>query len=471
MSITSMLFLFVFLPVSLAIFYITNDKAKEYVLVVISVVFYALGSIEYMYLFLTAILLTVLLGRGIHYYENVVTRKIFLITGILINLGILGYYKYTDFALITYGNLTSTEVQLKGLILPLGISFFTFKAISYLVDIYKGVAKLEISPIHDALYLSFFAQIQSGPLSRYNETKLLNDKAFQIDLFSDGVQRFVIGFSKKVLIANVLANITTEVFETPFENFSLAYAWLGAICYSLQLFFDFAGYSDMAIGLSAMFGFHCKENFNYPYMTESVTKFWRRWHISLSEWFRDYIYIPLGGSRTEKKWRVYFNLLIVWLLTGIWHGASWNFVVWGLGYFVAIAFERITNLPGKLKTKTGKIVYRVLTLIFINFQWVLFNSTDLISGIRFLKRMFVCKTNELADLRTLFLIKDYGFFILIAILFSFPIVPVLNEKLNKHQFVYVIYEVVKTLIIAFSFIWAISFVVAGQNNPFTYANF
>lgn len=471
MAITSMLFLFVFLPVSLAIYYIANDRAKEYVLLGVSLTFYALGSIRYIILFMVAITITVVLGRIMDYCKNRTARILLLVVGICINAGILIYYKYTDFALDIIGKIASTEIQVKGLLLPLGISFFTFKAISYLADIYKNKTELHANPFHDALYLSFFAQIQSGPLSRYNEMKLSDDKAFDKNLFTDGVYRYLIGFSKKVLIANVLSNITTEVFAAPFENFSTAYAWLGAICYSLQLFFDFAGYSDMAIGISEMFGYKCMENFNYPYMTESVSKFWRRWHISLSEWFRDYIYFPLGGSRANSNWRVCFNLLVVWILTGIWHGASWNFVFWGLGYFVAIAFERVTNLPGRLKNKPVKIIYRILSLLFINFQWVMFNSKNMISGLRFIKKMFICSSNELADFRTLFLLKDYGFFISAAILLCFPIVPKLDEKLADNQKVFTIYEVVKALIIMSAFVWAVSFVVAGQNNPFAYANF
>ena len=357
------------------------------------------------------------------------------------------------------------------LALPLGISFFTFKSISYLVDVYRKKAALTDNPLHDALYLSFFAQIQSGPLSRYHDMTQFNQKKIDFDLFSDGVYRFLAGFSKKILISNVLSNITTEIFKAPFENFSTSYAWLGAVCYSLQLFFDFSGYSDMAIGITQMFGYKCPENFDYPYMTDSVSKFWRRWHITLSEWFRDYIYIPLGGSRNKRKWRVYVNLFVVWLLTGIWHGAAWNFVVWGLGYFVVISLERIFELPGRLKSKLGKILYRICSLLFINFQWVLFRSESLLSGLRYIKRMILPYTNEVANMRTLFLIKDYWFFIVLAIVLSTPIVSKLGCKLEKNKIVHTIYEILIALLVIGGFIWSISFVVAGQNNPFAYADF
>lgn len=475
MSITNMLFLFLFLPLALVIYYIANDKAKEYVLLAISLLFYAIGSLEYVTLFIFAIVMTVMLARSMQSIKTKLFRRLLLVAGILINAGLLVYYKYTDFMISSFNYMSGSAIELKCLALPLGISFFTFKAISYLVDVYWEKATLNEPPIHDALYLSFFAQVQSGPLTRYNDMKLskhfVNGKEARTMLFSDGVFRFLIGFNKKILLANVLANITNEVFATPFENYTVAYAWLGSICYSLQLFFDFAGYSDMAIGLSEMFGYECMENFNYPYMTESVAKFWRRWHISLSQWFRDYIYFPLGGSRNKNKFKVYFNLFVVWVFTGIWHGASWNFVAWGLGYFALISFERITGMPERLKTKIGKLIYRIFTLIFINCQWILFRADGIVAGLRFIKRLFICENNHLTNMRTLFLIKDYFSFILCAILLCFPIVPWIGKRLKSRKILHAIYEVVFGIIVIGLFFWAVSFVVSGQNNPFAYANF
>jgi alginate O-acetyltransferase complex protein AlgI len=236
------------------------------------------------------------------------------------------------------------------------------------------------------------------------------------------------------------------------------------------LFFDFAGYSDMAIGISEMFGYKCMENFNYPYMTESVSKFWRRWHISLSEWFRDYVYFPMGGSKTS-KWKVYFNLFVVWFLTGIWHGAAWNFIAWGLGYFIVISLERFTGFPKKFKTVAGKTIYRFIALLFINFQWVLFNSASIIDGFRFIKRMIVYRANDLASSRALFLLKEYMLFIVVAVILCFPIVPWLEKKLSDNKILHGVFEITQLIVIILAFVWAISFVVAGQNNPFAYANF
>ncbi len=398
-------------------------------------------------------------------------KKTCLFLGIVFNAGLLFYYKYFDFILQTWGRLFSTDVQLRWLLLPLGISFYTFKAISYLIDVYKNSQLVENqSLIHDMLFLSFFAQIQSGPITRY-ESFLKQKEPTSAQLFSNGVHRFLIGFNKKVLIANTLSNITSEIFSTPLDACSTAYVWLGSVCYSLQLFFDFAGYSDIAIGISEMFGYQCMENFDYPYMTESVSRFWRRWHISLSEWFRDYIYIPLGGSRSVSKWREYTNLLIVWLLTGFWHGASWNFIVWGLGYFLAISFERLLGLPNKLKTRSSKIIYRFLTLLFINFQWVFFKAFGFMHGLKYIKQMLIYHSNSLADLRTIFLLKDNAFFLVLAILLCFPIVPKIEERLSGNQKASLAFNLLSSFIIAFCFIWALSFIVAGQNNPFVYANF
>ena len=465
---TSMLFLFLFLPVALAVYYLAVGPLKEVVLLAVSLIFYALGCPEYILLFITAIAVTIILGRFINRAKTKSVKKALLILGILLNAGLLMYYKYTDFILSTWGSITQTEIRLKNLALPLGISFFTFKAISYLADVYKGTAKLDNNPLHDALYLSFFPQVQSGPLSRYHEHEL---NARDPKLFSEGVFRFLTGFCKKVLIADVLSKVTAEIFAAPPESSSMLYAWLGAVCFSLQLLFDFAGYSDMAIGVSAMFGYRCSENFDNPYMTDSVSKFWRRWHISLGTWFRDYVYIPLGGSRTKSKARVYFNLLAVWLLTGIWHGAAWNFVVWGLGYFAVIAFERFTKLPGRIRPKWGKAIYRVFILLFINFQWVLFNAKNLASGVSYIKRMLVPVPNALADARALFLLKDYWFFILAAVILCFPIVPWLNQKLKPRKTAHIVLEAALALVLLAGFAWSVSLVVAGLNNPFAYANF
>lgn len=469
MSIITMLFVFLFLPLALAIYHLSNESVKEYVLLIVSLVYYLIGSIDYIFFFIISIAVTVLIGRTMANVTGDIIKRGLLVLGIVFNVAYLFYFKYFNFSLAIWAQLTDVDIVLREILLPLGISFYTFKAISYLADIYTGRAVLDENFTHDLMYLSFFSQLQSGPITRYNDCKRINDS--KIDYFSDGAIRFMIGFDKKVLIANVLANITNEIFDAPYENLSTSYAWLGAVCFSLQLFFDFAGYSDMAIGLTEMFGYSCMENFYYPYMTESVSRFWRRWHISLSEWFRDYVYIPLGGARSKSKVKVYLNLFVVWLLTGIWHGAAWNYVLWGMGYFVLIAFEKVTGLPDKFRFDISKVAYRVFSLLFINFQWVMFNSNDVINGLRFIKRMVIYQKNDLADVRVIFLLKDYAFFIIVAVVLCFPIVPWTRKKLIDRTAAYRAFEILEYTIILVAFIWAISFIVAGKNNPFAYANF
>lgn len=458
MSVTGLLFLFCFLPFSLALYYCANDRGKEWVLLFFSLFFYAVGSPRFFLIFVALIGVTILLGRVMAHTAGIALKRALLVAGIILNAGILVFFKY-------FASRFAADERSVFALLPLGISFFTFKAISYLADIYKGRCSLAANPVHDALYLSFFPQVQSGPLTRYGDMRSGSG------LFSKGCIRFMTGFAKKVLLANMLVKIANEVFAAPSESLTPSYVWLGSVCYSLQIFFDFAGYSDMAIGLSGMFGYPCMENFDYPYMTESVARFWRRWHISLSRWFRDYIYIPLGGSRVSSKWRVYFNLLVVWLLTGIWHGSTANFVAWGLGFFVMIALERLLGVPDRFRTKAGKICYRIFTLFFINCQWILFRAEDFRTAGSLMKHLFVGGPDLLADHRTIVLLRDYSVYLGFALLFCFPIVPWIERKVQDNRTCRTVFEVIRGLAVLFLFAVAVSFVVSGQNNPFVYANF
>lgn len=285
------------------------------------------------------------------------------------------------------------------------------------------------------------------------------------DKFSSGATRFIIGFNKKILLANTLCEIADAVYASDLSMLSARYAWLGAVCYSLQLYYDFSGYSDMAVGLSRMFGYDCPENFHDPYMTKSVSEFWRRWHMTLGSWFRDYIYIPLGGSRVKSRRRLYLNLLAVWLLTGLWHGADWTFVVWGLFYFLLIAFEKTTGLPKRISNKGMKVVYRIFTLLFINFMWVIFRAENISAAVTFLTHMFVGAVNPVQDARVLFLLKDNLVFVLAAVLFCMPV----GSWVRKWMQAYGLHPFAAVHL--FLFLWAVSYVVAGANNPFTYANF
>ncbi len=473
MSITDVTFLFIFLPIAL-VTYLVKTEWQKYILLLLSLFFYACGSPRYFVLFLVAVAVNVLLGYGVDIRSRGLA-KVFLILGIAFDVSLLFYYKYYDFTVENVNRMFATNFQVKNLLLPLGISFFVFKAISFLVDVYRKQVDLKKNPVYPALYLSFFAQISSGPICRYGDFYATYEQELSVKekfaQITDGGYLLARGFAKKMVLANVLSHIVTEVFATDITYTSKALLWLGAISFSLYLYYDFSGYSDMAIGIGQMFGIQCPENFNYPYITASVSEFWRRWHISLGTWFKEYIYFPLGGSRVNSKARLYFNLLVVWFLTGIWHGANWNFIVWGLLYFVLIAFEKTTGWPKNFKSNFTKTVYRILTLLFINFQWVLFNSADLYSGLRYIKHMLISPANALADRRALILLSEYGVFVIAGIILAVPVIPWIKERASKNKMASRIVDVVCAVALCGMFLWALSFVVAGQNNPFMYANF
>lgn len=474
MSITDITFLFVFLPIALCT-YVFKPALQKYLLLLLSLFFYACGSPRYFFLFMVAVGINIIFGVFIEKFRERNLGKIFLITGCVLNIAVLFYYKYYNFTVLNLNRALHTSFEAKQLLIPLGISFFVFKAISYLVDIYTQKIDVGKNPVYAALYLSFFGQIASGPICRYGKFyEVYEENRDKREIFAEianGGYRFTIGFIKKVLIANVLGHVTTEVFALDPSDATRSILWLGSLCYSLQLYYDFSGYSDMAIGIGEMFGIHCSENFDYPYMTKSISEFWRRWHISLSSWFRDYIYFPLGGSRVESHVRLYINLLVVWLLTGIWYGANWNFIAWGLIYFILIAFEKTTNLPKRLKNPIYKMIYQAGCLLIINFQWVIFNATSLHHGVSYIKYMFLGGGDTVWNHRAFILLQEYGVIIFTAVLFAIPIVPWLQKWKLKTRARTMSVNVGMTVIMAGLFVWALSFVVAGQNNPFMYANF
>lgn len=461
MQFTDLTFLFIFMPILLASYYIVKPQHRKYILLAFSLMFYACGSNMYFLLLCSLIILNSLCAHIIVALRNANKPKIsgvFLFLGIAGNIAVLAGFKYYKLLGLSFGTLDT--------LLPLGLSFFTFKAVSYLADLYNG--KIEkVSFVDQANYLSFFAQIQSGPIERYND--YIEDRKFSTEMFSKGIARFMIGVSKKVIIADTLGNVVSEIFDST-PQLTTGLAWLGAISYALQLYVDFSGYSDMAIGIGKMLGIECPENFNYPYMTKSVAEFWRRWHISLGSWFKDYVYIPLGGSR-KGQIRTYINLLIVWILTGIWHGTGLQFIVWGLAYGFAIIIEKACGFPGKIKSKTATIIYRIAVLLYIDLLWVFFRSNSLSSAVSYIKTMFVLNAAENGTLRTRFLIRDYYFFIVVAILMCIPIANSIKNKLCTNSNRRIIYDIISGALIVCAFIVALSFIVGGLNNPFLYMNF
>jgi len=391
---TEPLFLFLFLPLLLALYFFvagaahgSAGRAANWLLVVASVIFYAKGGGAFTWLMLASIAFNYLMAIGIDRLPS--RRRTILAAAISVNLTVLGIFKYANFFADNVDSLFlvlgAHPFVVPKVLLPIGISFFTFHAISYVVDVYRGDATAQKSPVHAALYLLLFPQLIAGPIIRYRDIAgQLASRAISMDDFAAGVQRFVIGLGKKILIANIVAGPADKLFTTPAANLTAAHAWLALVCYSLQIYFDFSGYSDMAIGLGRMFGFHFPENFRWPYIAASVQEFWRRWHITLSTWFRDYLYVPLGGNRGTPT-RTYANLVTVFFLCGLWHGASWNFVVWGLFHGTFLVLERL-GLASAVKRLWAPLQHLYLVLV-VMVGWVFFRADTLPEALGFLKAM------------------------------------------------------------------------------------
>lgn len=468
MLFSSSTFLFCFLPIVIIVYYIFLRKSRtlqNIFLFIASLIFYAWGEPSFVFILLLSIIMNYLFGLAVNKYRNDKTKsRLFLIATVVFNILILFIFKYLNFVFENISNLTGVSISLLNITLPLGISFFTFQALSYVVDVYRG-EEVQKNPLNVGLYIAFFPQLIAGPIVRYETVaKQIKYRKETFDLFSNGVCRFIIGLSKKVLIANTLAVVADDAFNSDLSTISVSYAWIGAIAYTFQIFFDFSGYSDMAIGLGKMFGFEFLENFNYPYISSSVTEFWRRWHISLGSWFRDYIYFPLGGSRVKSKARLIFNLFVVWLLTGIWHGANWTFILWGLMYFVLLTIEKLT---GFYKNDKFKILKHIYTLFFVVLGWVLFRADNLDQAWSYFGSLFGT-TGVLVDDSALFMLKENLIYFIAAILISTPVCKMLyNKILVKHKLALAAVAVVLMLF----FLISVTYIIKGAYNPFIYFNF
>jgi len=384
---SSLLFLFLFLPLALAFYFGMPAKGRNYVLLLFSFLFYAWGETRFLWIMIISICANWALGIGIGKFRN--KDRFILILGIIFNLSLLVYFKYFDFFIESFkiDSHAISFLYLPEIYLPLGISFFTFHSLSYIIDVYRKQVQPQINLFDLALYISIFPQLVAGPILRYHDlAPQLSSRIHSIDLFSSGVKRFAVGLAKKVLIANVVGRYADLIFNSSGSDLPVLSAWIGVLCYTIQIYFDFSGYSDMAIGLGRMFGFRFLENFNFPYSAKSIKDFWRRWHISLSTWFRDYLYIPLGGNKT-KAGRSYFNLILVFFLCGLWHGASWNFIVWGLFHGLFLILER--GWWGRIVEKTPVLIQRAYTLLVVIIGWVFFRTENLGQATRFLKSMFL----------------------------------------------------------------------------------
>lgn len=433
MVFSSITFLFLFLPIVLFIYYSINKKLRNFFLTISSLFFYAWGEKELVMLMIFSIAINYLGGLVINYVleeKKPKKAKIFTLIFVLINVLILGYYKYANFFIESINEIGLTQFStFNEILLPIGISFFTFQGMSYLIDVYYQKVPAQKNLVSLALYISMFPQLIAGPIVRYIDVskQIESERTFRADQFREGLFRFITGLFKKVIIANQMGFIANEVFSNSFNEMGTISLWIGIITYSFQIYFDFSGYSDMAIGLGKMFGFDFLENFNYPYISKSIQEFWRRWHISLSTWFRDYLYIPLGGNR-HGNFRTYYNLIIVFFITGLWHGASWNFIVWGLFHGFFLIIERVGF--GSILNKLPKILRHLYTLLVVLIGWVFFRVETLKDAILFLKGMFgySIEGNELIYQY----FNPYFIFVLIlAIVFSTPITKVFSNLATR----------------------------------------
>lgn len=472
MLFSSTVFLFLFLPITLGIYFLLQDKLRNFFLLIVSLFFYAWGEHELVLLMMTSISMNYIVGILISNSNekgNHSLSKIYLAIGTSLNLSVLIYYKYFHFII---SNLSSigfeSNVDTSGIILPIGISFFTFQSISYLIDVHRGDVKGQNNIINLGMYISLFPQLIAGPIVRYSDiNKEIDERTYSKESFNSGISRFIIGLSKKVIIANNVGLIADKVFEISPNDLSSSLTWIGIICYSLQIYYDFSGYSDMAIGLGRMFGFNFKENFNHPYISISIQDFWRRWHISLSTWFRDYLYIPLGGNR-KGNIRTYINLLIVFFITGLWHGASWNFVIWGLFHGLFLMIERL-GLLSKIPSKLS-IIKRIYTLLIILIGWVIFRSENMEYAIQFISRMFSFSSGNNAT-PYLYINTFVVLNIVIGIVFATPLRGYLGEKIGSISMLFAYRSYLKHAIYIILFIASIFELAQTTYNPFIYFRF
>lgn len=469
MVFSSITFLFAFLPAVLLAYYISPKAVKNLILMLFSLLFYAWGEPKYILVMLTSIIVGYTMGILTDDFKKankIKQAKIATALSITVNLGILFFFKYIGFFTENINNVPGIDIKPLNIALPIGISFYTFQILSYAIDVYTEKAKVQKNIINLATYITLFPQLIAGPIVRYETVaEELDNRRENIDDFGEGAKRFIIGLGKKVLIANVASEIFEQLSSLPAGENSVALSWICAIAFSLRIYFDFAGYSDMAIGLGKMFGFHFLENFNYPYISKSITDFWRRWHISLSSWFRDYVYIPLGGNRGGKI-KTLRNIFIVWLLTGFWHGAAWNFVIWGLYYFVLLMAEKL--FLGKLLEKIPTVFSRIYALFFINLGWVIFAYDDIGKLGTALKNMFGMNGLSLCNQLTIFTLLSYGVFFVIAFIGSTPLPKKFMNYISTKTKVYDGIEVVLLLVVM---ILSTAFLASDAFNPFLYFRF
>lgn len=470
MLFSSLIFLTGFLPLSIGLYYLIPklSNLRNFFLTMVSLIFYAWGEPCFVLAMIVSIAVNYLLALLVDSQRNrIKSRKVVIAISVLFNLSYLFVFKYLDFSIRAFSLILGRNISPVGIRLPIGISFFTFQAMSYVFDVSRGDGEVQKNPFNVALYISFFPQLIAGPIVRYNTiaTQIKNRRE-NFDDFCSGIYRFTSGLSKKVLLANNFAIVADRAFDQPLSALSTSMAWLGILAYTLQIYYDFSGYSDMAVGLGRMFGFHFLENFDYPYLSKSIREFWRRWHISLGTWFRDYVYIPLGGSRGSNR-RTAFNLIVVWFLTGLWHGAELTFVVWGIYYCVLLLFERFI-LKEKNASYRNMLVRRIITFFLVVIGWVFFRSPNLMSSVGYLRVMFALSSNPLINGQFVLYMREYYHFLVVGFLLAIGAVPVLRKHLRKYP---KMEYALTALLSCIGFLLSIAYLTKGSYNPFIYFNF
>ena len=466
MLFSSIPFLYYFLPVVLILYFIAPKKLKNSVLLLTSLVFYGWGEPKYVVLMIASILIGYVSGLLIEAFSQKKISKLFLWLSVGINIGFLAYFKYADFFIENFNAATGLSIPLLRIALPIGISFYTFQILSYTVDVYRKDVPAQKSLINLAAYVTMFPQLIAGPIVRYSHiAKELENRNINVENFAKGMRRFILGLGKKILIANTLGELC-DIFKQS-DDKSVLFYWLYAVAFMLHVYFDFSGYSDMAIGLGRIFGFNFWENFNYPFISKSETEYWRRWHMSLGTWFRDYVYIPMGGNRVSKpKW--FFNIFVVWFLTGFWHGADWTFIVWGLYFAIFLILEKLLYLKYLEKSK---ILSRVYLLVVVGISFVIFNATDIKEAISYIGGMFGAGGVPLVSTEFFYYLKSFGITLGIGLIGCTPIVKKTVEKIKGNAIGGKIIAVIEPISLIALLIVMTAYLVDGSFNPFLYFRF
>ena len=467
MLFSSIPFLYYFLPIFFLIYFAVPRKFKNFVLLVASLFFYGCGEPKYLILMSISILIGYFGGMLTGFAKKKGAKRAFLSLSVLLLAGLLGYFKYADFFISNFNALTGLSVPLLRVTLPIGISFYTFQILSYVVDVYRGDTPVQKNLITFAAYVSMFPQLIAGPIVRYTDVEReLETRTHSVTLAYDGAKRFLIGLSKKILLANLFAELC-DTFRASGEK-SVLFYWLYAIGFTMLIYFDFSGYSDMAIGLGKIMGFRFPENFNYPYLSRSVTEFWRRWHMTLGTWFRDYVYIPLGGNRVSfGRW--IFNIAVVWFLTGLWHGAAWNFVLWGLLFAVLLVLEKL--FLKKWLDKLPRILNHALVMLVIIISFVLFNASSLAEAGADIAGMFGGMGVPLVTTETLYYLRSYAVVFLLGILGCTPFPASLVKHFAAGKRTVGVYRVLEVAALVALLLVCTAFLVDGSFNPFLYFRF